>query len=118
MAVVVVSCGKHVLSYYDYQDHPHQLNHTDALLQCLQPLQMVHVAVDGNFSKKSKNPTDAPPPVVRGLLQLLEEKCSTTREINDDNDAAALETKIDFHSSYNTTTDVDFSRLSGVVQQL
>lgn len=123
--------SKKSLTFYHYEDHPYQFNHTDALFQRLHPIKLVHVTVDGtsgggnSFSgNKKKSKTDSANlvnPTVKRLLSFLKEKCSNnTVDTNDDNmlaQPATLE-KVVFENDSIMSSSVDFPRLSTIVQQL
>jgi MutS domain III len=134
--------NKKTLTYYHYQDHPRQFNHTDALLQRLHPINEIQISRFGSTvssSSKKKKKTDDSNAVdeyknkscpLTKILQrykaFLEDKClnaSSNQFVSSSNASGcpletvvATNTDISFLKGNDHQTDIN--RLTTIVQQL
>jgi DNA mismatch repair ATPase MutS len=132
------SPAKKTLTYYSYWDHPRQdFLHTDALLQRLAPISVVHVAAGEGLasspstkkksnSNSNSNSNNSPNEVlIQRLLHWLEEHKgdyavrlgSADENDNDESDDAATETIVQHHASFRAASNA-MARLPAVLQDL
>lgn len=132
---------KKTLTYYHYQDHPRQFNHTDALLQRLHPINEIQISRIGSTAsssskKKKKNDDSAGggdenlscplTKILQRFKTFLEDKCSNASSnqfISSSNASGCpLETVVVTNSEIaflkGSEQQTDLNRLTTIVQQL
>jgi MutS domain III len=145
MTTNTLAAGK-TLSYFHYEDHPRQFNHTDALIQRLYPVSVIHIAVlDDNqsstnsaygkkrtFKGSSNNDdnnidtaTSFRNPTSKRLVSFLRDVMIKQKQHQDQeqisnrnrNRQAELDPVV-VHTNISIFDTIDFPRLNSIVQQL
>lgn len=118
--VVWAATSDDKLSYYSYWDHPRQdFAHTDALLQQLAPVGVIHVTAGEGLHVGGKKGNTTGHPVVTKLTSWLDaNKVSYTGErLIDTNSDPACETLVQSHSSTKVSQQ-SIAQLPAVLQEL